>query len=1132
MKWPNNLSMLRTLAILVLTAVLSPNANAAERCENWVAMSVSIEGSVLIQKVGETEYVPMAQGETLCPGDLIHVKLNSQASIVQRLERGIFNINRETYIQVMDPSRSESAWAKLIEGIVYFFSRTKRRINILTPYVNGVVEGTEFYVKVDHNQTQIIVYEGRVLAENDFGSVLLSKNQSVIARKGNAPIRHAMVSPRDAVRWSLYYPPVIEFRVKDFDLDTGWQRLIRRSIRLYNQGDLIGAFDAIENAPSNVPDPRYYTYRAGLSLTVGQIEDAERYNSEALSLDPANSHAFALKSVIAVVQNKKKEALDFANKAISLQSGSAAARVALSYALQSVFKLQKALSSLQQAASLDPDNSLVWSRLSELYLSVGHHKKALNAARKADALNPNLSHTQSVLGFAYLAQIKTKEAKAAFGKAIQLDQGAPLARLGLGLAKIREGDLKAGRSEIEIAAALDPGNSLIRSYLGKAYFEEKIDKHANTQFTLAKELDPMDPTPWFYDAIHKQTLNRPVEALYDLQKSIELNDNRAVYRSRLMLDEDLAARSASLSRIFADLGFEQLALAEGWKSLNSDPGSYSAHRFLADSYAALPRHHVARVSELLQSQLRQPANITPLQPNLAMSNQLFLEGTGPTDVSFSEFNPLFHRDRVSLQASGVIGEKDILGDAVAVSGVWGKLSGSIGQFHYETDGFRENNDLEQDIYSAFVQASLTHKTSIQAEYHNTEIAKGDLFIKFNRDDYIPNRRDKEDFDTLRFGIHHTVSPDFDLIASFQYEDRKEDVEISPVSFSLDMDGYSAEIQGLYRASTFSLVAGGGYLEVDRIDGTIIDLPPPFGSESVESRDIRQTNLYAYLYLDYPSTVTWSVGMGYKSYEGLYEEEDQFNPKLGVTWTPLPNTTLRAAVFRTLESTLVSHQTIEPTQVAGFNQFFVDGDSTESWRYGVAVDQKFSNQLFGGVELSWRDLEIPFMYTALPPNPPITEIRAADWGDDVFRAYLYWTPMTCLSFSAEYLLEQLDRHFTAPGLGDEIELDTHKLPIGIRYFHPMGFTARLKASYVSQKGDFRSLVMPPPPGFPYFQVVADEDDFWVVDASISYRLPRRFGILTFEAKNLFDETFKFQDTDPRNPRIASGSLVLAKLTLSF
>jgi hypothetical protein len=51
-------------------------------------------------------------------------------------------------------------------------------------------------------------------------------------------------------------------------------------------------------------------------------------------------------------------------------------------------------------------------------------------------------------------------------------------------------------------------------------------------------------------------------------------------------------------------------LVEGWRLLNINPSNYSAHRFLADSYAALPRHEIARVSELLQSQLLQPVNIT------------------------------------------------------------------------------------------------------------------------------------------------------------------------------------------------------------------------------------------------------------------------------------------------------------------------------------------------------------------------------------------------------------------------------------------------------------------------------------------------------------------------------------------
>jgi hypothetical protein len=55
---------------------------------------------------------------------------------------------------------------------------------------------------------------------------------------------------------------------------------------------------------------------------------------------------------------------------------------------------------------------------------------------------------------------------------------------------------------------------------------------------------------------------------------------------------------------------------------------------------------------------------------------------------------------------------------------------------------------------------------------------------------------------------------------------------------------------------------------------------------------------------------------------------------------------------------------------------------------------------------------------------------------------------------------------------------------------------------------------------------------VVDASIGYRLPKRYGIITVEARNLFDENFRFQDTDPSNPTIYPERLVLVKVTLAL
>ena len=59
------------------------------------------------------------------------------------------------------------------------------------------------------------------------------------------------------------------------------------------------------------------------------------------------------------------------------------------------------------------------------------------------------------------------------------------------------------------------------------------------------------------------------------------------------------------------------------------------------------------------------------------------------------------------------------------------------------------------------------------------------------------------------------------------------------------------------------------------------------------------------------------------------DEDQFNPKFGITWNPVPDTTLRAAAFSVLKRTLITDQTLEPTQVAGFNQFYDDENTTDA-----------------------------------------------------------------------------------------------------------------------------------------------------------------------------------------------------------
>jgi outer membrane receptor protein involved in Fe transport len=63
-------------------------------------------------------------------------------------------------------------------------------------------------------------------------------------------------------------------------------------------------------------------------------------------------------------------------------------------------------------------------------------------------------------------------------------------------------------------------------------------------------------------------------------------------------------------------------------------------------------------------------------------------------------------------------------------------------------------------------------------------------------------------------------------------------------------------------------------------------------------------------------------------------------------------------------------------------------------------------------------------------------------------------------------------------------------------------------------------------------MSGEDQSLVFDASISYRLPKRLGLITVGAKNLFDKSFRYQDSDPLNPMMQPRRLVYGKFTLAF
>jgi tetratricopeptide (TPR) repeat protein len=1130
---------MRAILLLCLLWLAAPIPAMADEplagCGDWLAKLASSQGRVEAYAAIRAAWRDAALDHLFCFGDKIRTGERSRALIHLKNETFV-RLDQNTMLAFTEVTQPKADWLELARGLVYFISRVPYELNIHTPFVNATIKGTEFAVRVTDEGAQIDVFEGQVVARNAYGEVSIGRQQSAMARKDQAPVLKLDVRPDDAVQWTLYYPPVFSTDRKRYRTSPASEQ-IGRALDRYRAGDPGGALAVLDALPEAKRDKHVWQLQAGMLLTLGRVSEARSALAGAMAMAPHYADSEALLAIIDVVTNNKEGALTHARRAVELDSRSAAAHRALSYAYQAMFRLEDALIEGRKTVDLAPEEAAGWARLAELELMGYDVEAARVAADKAAALDPNNPDMSVARGFSRLMRRSQREAAAeAFQRAIRQDSSNPLARFGMALVRMGRGDVDGGTEEMSVAAALDPRNSLMRSYLGKAYFEQKRNRLAETQFGLAKSFDAKDPTPWFYEAIKRQTENRPVEAMDSLNRAIELNDNRAVYRSRQLLDTDRAVRGASLARAYDDLGFTRRALLEASKSLSYDATDYAAHRFLSDAYVNQPGQEVAQLSELLQAQLLQPININPVQPHLVVKGLNLFSGIGPGESAFKDFTSNFERNRPQLVASGVVGTQDTQADEAVLSGVHDRISYSVGQFHYHTDGFRPGADVQHDIYDAFLQSEVTDNLNLQFEYRHRETKQGPLlFLNLNPADQKAQRRSLNQ-DIARMGAHLTLTPQSHWLASVGYVNRKETgFEGDELNFTRSGDhqeGFVGETQFLFHGRHADFIAGGGAYSADgrepKLDlSTSYSDEPPTVNLGDRRTELIGHNAYWYSNIRLPYGMTGTLGLSYDQFRERGKDSSVFvgipgedvvrvaltrnrvNPKVGIQWEPVDGLRLRAAYFRTLKRPLAVDQTIEPTQVTGFNQFYDVFNGTASEVFGAAMDARIIENGFLGFEFTRKNIWTP---------------QQGDRFNDDFRREDFYRAYANVALSKHWALTAEFRHDQDVMLN--YTLETNAIPLAIKFFHDTGLYAQTGPTVVWQDAS-------------YGAGSRLDTDFVLLDAAIGYRLPHRIGIVSLEGRNLLDDRFLYQDanfkaSDPFNvvqPYVPSRT-IMGRLVLSF
>jgi tetratricopeptide (TPR) repeat protein/outer membrane receptor protein involved in Fe transport len=619
--------------------------------------------------------------------------------------------------------------------------------------------------------------------------------------------------------------------------------------------------------------PQPWTQAAFLHLIQGRVSEALSELEEALALDPRHALAHGLRSNIYLVQNKKDLALQAAQRAVAANPSSPSAHLDLSLAKQAEFQLEEALQAARKAVELAPEDPQALIQVSRLLFGLGQVSEAFKAAEQASRMAPQDPFINTTWGFLLLARGKVKEAIGAFDQAIQADSTRGQPHLGRGLALFRQGKKEEAVQEMWMATLLEPQVSLFQSYLAKALFEVNRPQEGRAALERAKALDPRDPTPSYYAGIYLADENKPGAAIREFQRAIALNDNRAIFRSRFLLDQDVAARGADLARRYWLLGLNQLAESLAVDALEDDPTSSSAHAFLAASARDLHPGTNVSTDEFIQALLLSPVShnalhtlnrwvslspagtrgskgdysvsgLTTLLTRGSISDRLRREsgrGLANFATSIGEYTSLVEAPGANISGQGAYESHDTDDENILGSGGTHRVAASLFAERFSTDGFRDiNDDLTDYEVNGLVKAALGPQSDLSFAAVYSNVRAGDVFRDTNA--FVandPDLRVRQQLADFHLGYHRQFAPGSHLLALAQggysparVNDTKElerpvllrldDLRPCPTCQALvTIDDeirarpyfFDLQLQQHHRLGSHRLIVGGGYLRI-------------------------------------------------------------------------------------------------------------------------------------------------------------------------------------------------------------------------------------------------------------------------------------------------------------------------------
>lgn len=1066
------------------------------RGEAWVAGSET-----------DAPRIPAEKGMAINPGDTLITGQTGRLFILCA-DESLVQINSDTSFAIDRVTRSAGWFEKnqimkaadhaadsiyrLIRGEIWLRNKNRHReIEIELSTVVVGVRGTELNMMTDGADLSVVtVLRGKVVAANEMGSIPVAAGYQVTAAAGQPLKAVLLLTPENAVQWTLTIPDALFYPS-------------------FHSSD-----------PVSEKEAGRMIYDAAARLKSGKISESYDEFKKLTQQYPQNAAAFQFLSLAALLTGKNIEARDAARKSVALAPTDAHGYNLLCYALQVDFDLPGAALAAKEAIRVDSGNVTALLALARLQFGMDERDDALKSLQQARRIAPETAEVSSLEGFMLLAAGKTDPAAGAFARAIQQDAALGEPHLGLALCHMRKGEPEAAMAEMSAAVLLEPRRSLFVSYWAKMLYELKRFDEALDMLAFARELDPRDPTPFLYEGIIYRDMNQPVSAVASLHQALALNDNRGVYRSRFLLDQDLAVKNVNHYLLYESLGLSAWAQSKALRAIKQDYTNFAGHLFYGNALLNSGDRTIASGAELLLGRMLQPATFNSLS-------------------SFNDYTSFFDGPAINGYLSGFYGNHDTLGGN---AGLYGGAPSSRIAFQASvdsksTDGWRKNLDERGKGAATVVKFDPSMDDHLTLSWRELENNQEDEMTGRNEYDQEPNPIASFESESRRgeLGYHHHFSPKSDFLFFFAWSEDEgciEDYERTENVFGMDgvtLDAFSltdykrpyvqAQVQQFYSIGAHQFIAG--LLHYSGNKDTAIksmDYYSYYGEEldvqyyeAAHDPDHRLISAYLAdswrLAPDWilESAVYYDAMTNSNAAAGTEWELHNINPRLGLIWEAGAADTFRLAGFQYLLPFTANR--IDPMEIAGIPIFRNTGEGSLTKEADLIWEHEWRNAFFtaGVFYLNRENTSVLLDGDQNVKDTDKGRLKGAEWACNQILG-------PGLAMTAGYRFQDIYDEFM-PGR----DRNEHLTSIGLKYVHPTGFSAGLAQSF--RYMDFERSLM-------------DNEDIWITDAGLSYEFPGKYGLASLGINNIFDNHFNWVEDVFVFRRRTPAREVVCSLSLYF